>query len=661
MTAAVGPGGARSADLQGLRALAVIAVVIYHSNPELLPAGFIGVDVFFVLSGYLITGLLMRELELEGRISLTSFYLRRARRLFPALVSMLVIVYVASWLILSPGEAAGMTGSMPYAALWLSNFYFSAQEVSYFDEIGQSDLFVHTWSLGIEEQFYLIWPVLLVAFTWHALADRNTLRRRLVLGVAALTLISLVLSWLYSSMLPNEAFFLLPARAWQFGLGGLVYCICGAASRSGRAITSIKVARLCGVLLILAGAMMIPIGAAYPGTWALIPSIGATLVIIADGMSVNKSPSLLGNSWLTWIGDRSYSIYLWHFPIFGLFAAFGIIGLMKGVVTPFFLTLAFAHFSYRFIELPFWKGRLSKTPSLASYIVFFGAMILVVTGALVHTSSSRSEMESEIASRELDWRRDVPMLYQYPCDSWYSSDEVVSCDFGEADPEHTIVLFGDSIGAQWFSLFAEIFVKRGWKLSVLTKSACPIVDEPYVYDRIAARFEICETWRDRAVERIVQMRPRWVIIGSSIEYPFAVEQWQKGSSRLLERIGRSGARMSIALGTPRLAFDGPGCAARSIAKAGQLDPSMCISPAVEPQRFAEIAHALSVAAAEHSSVLIDFSEVVCPQGVCGSISDDGQIVFRDSRHLTDSFIRSRLDVLANRLPQSLIQEVVGGD
>ena len=227
--------------------------------------------------------------------------------------------------------------------------------------------------------------------------------------------------------------------------------------------------------------------------------------------------------------------------------------------------LIISDLSYRFVELPFWKG---KWHNLADARIFGAAglcvaiMLLGVTLPRWNGSATEANGVPDIAELERSWRLDVPMLYQYPCDTWYESAEVVSCDFGEAGPEKTIVLFGDSIAAQWFSLFAESFVTKGWKLKVLTKSACPIVDEPYHYERIGKRFEICEQWRSAATEAIVTARPHWIVIGSSLDYPFSATQWREGTKRAIDQLSASGASVSILLGTPLLGFDGPGCVAR---------------------------------------------------------------------------------------------------
>ncbi|MCB1589664.1 MAG: acyltransferase, partial [Xanthomonadales bacterium] len=206
-------------DLQGLRAIAVIAVVLFHIAPNVVPAGYIGVDAFFVLSGYLITGLLLRERLTSGRLAVLSFYARRIKRLLPAMLVMIAVTQLASWVWLSPGEQDQVAGSAPYAALWISNFYFAWNSTSYFNELANQDLFLHTWSLDVEEQFYLLWPAgLLLLFG----LTRLNPRRSLLVGMAVALIISLIYSVAYTQINPTSAFFLLPARIWEFAAGSMI-------------------------------------------------------------------------------------------------------------------------------------------------------------------------------------------------------------------------------------------------------------------------------------------------------------------------------------------------------------------------------------------------------------------------------------------------------
>lgn len=321
-------------DLQGLRAVAILLVILGHSGLAIAPGGFIGVDVFFVLSGYLITGILLRELEQGGRISLIPFYARRLKRLLPALIFMLSVSAVLATWILSGAEARIQLTSSPFAATWTSNLYFAFTQNDYFNELASRDLFLHTWSLGVEEQFYLIWPVVLMMLLWAGKLRSETKQSGFGImfpGLVMVFVASFILSLYWTKNLPQAAFYLMPSRIWQFSLGALVYLILRSyfSQKSEMTYRSRKLSAYitlgAGLILILVSAILLHPGLAYPGYWALVPSLGAALVIVASHILPKNQNGPLAHPVLVWLGDRSYSLYLWHWPIFML----GVPGITK--------------------------------------------------------------------------------------------------------------------------------------------------------------------------------------------------------------------------------------------------------------------------------------------------------------------------------------------
>ena len=238
-------------DLQGLRAIAVLLVVLAHAGWSELEGGFVGVDVFFVLSGYLITGILVRELTGTGKIDLLKFYTRRLRRLLPALLVMVAVSFAVAVQLLSAAEARSQLGSSPYAVSWTSNLFFALRTVDYFDQLSVKDLFLHTWSLGVEEQFYLVWPAFLLAL--FALGARlgGSGERWLLPGVIVAGLTSLVLCLYWTSAAPEFAFYLMPARIWQLSLGALVYLA------TARAVAAFPAGALRGSWMLALGLLLI--------------------------------------------------------------------------------------------------------------------------------------------------------------------------------------------------------------------------------------------------------------------------------------------------------------------------------------------------------------------------------------------------------------------
>ena len=308
-------------DVQGLRAIAIGLVVLAHGQVRAFQGGFVGVDVFFVLSGYLITGLLLTEYQRSNTIDLAGFYARRLKRLLPALAVMLCVVTLIAPVVLSMHEVTEQTASLSYAATWTSNLFFALRNIDYFAELQMRDLFLHTWSLGLEEQFYLIWPVLLlVAVTRPNRASGSGNFRTLMAVLTLLFVCSLVLAWRLTYSQTTWAYYLMPSRIWQFALGAAVF-----AWRNGRVEVSKALppseayARgqgwlgTAGAVLIVGSAMLIDTRMAYPGFLALFPSFGAAMILIARNTDTSGGVGqILAHPAMVWAGDHAYSWYLWH-------------------------------------------------------------------------------------------------------------------------------------------------------------------------------------------------------------------------------------------------------------------------------------------------------------------------------------------------------------
>ena len=650
-------------DLQGLRAVAILLVVLAHSGVPLFAGGFVGVDVFFVLSGYLITGVLLREFEQTGRIALLRFYARRLKRLLPALAAMVTVsVGLAYWL-LSPFEARVQLASATYASTWTSNLYFFFNELDYFDEIAARDLFLHTWSLGVEEQFYLLWPLLLLAIFLAGPVRRlagDARTRVIIFGVITVT--SFAFSLVLSARWPTAAFYLMPSRIWQFSLGAMVYVAFPSdgvdyATRRGMRIPTPGgplALLIVGLTLILGSAIGLHSEMAYPGVWALAPSLGAALSIMAGyGLSAGHG-GLLAHNAMVWLGDRSYSWYLWHWPVLILGFSFGFESQPMPIFGLVLLSLLLAILSYRWIELPFWRGFLSRAES--ARVILLSALAMVALGALSFHSDRQLANNVAATNHSFSWRSDFPDIYRMPCDAWYHHSRVEPCIFGSDEAPKTVLLLGDSIGAQWFSAIPAIFEPPEWRTVVLTKSACAIVDVEYFYPRIGGPYEICTEWRNAVLDHIEEDRPDVIIIGNAASYNFAEQDWIDGSKRVLDRLSRVASSVLVIPGTPALTFDGPGCVARNIDPNGQLDRNACKSSGGldGPERVGDY---LRTAADPFPNVhVMDLTDVVCPAGYCSATNEDSVVIFRDSQHLTDSFVRGSTPLIRER-----IRDLLAGD
>lgn len=646
-------------DLQGMRAIAILIVIIEHARLSIVKGGFIGVDVFFVLSGYLITGLLFREFKNDQSINFSSFYAQRLKRLLPALLVMVIISSIAGLLMLSGIEARAQIASAPFAVTWTSNLYFSFVMFDYFDELSNRDLFLHTWSLGVEEQFYLIWPaILLILFRFeNKLASDIDVKKYPVtlMGPGLVFLLSLICSIYWTISEPQAAFYLMPSRIWQLSLGGILYIAFESLSLNKKPALKDNILFMLlisiGLLLIFGTSIFIDRNVSYPGLLALLPSIGAALVISSIHTITNEQASPLAHPALVWIGDRSYSLYLWHWPIFILGFSLGFQDLLSKLAL-LLLSLLAAMLSFRAIELPFWRGKWSyATPRhmiLFSLLAMFG-----VTLALYQTwrHLPKQDVATDISNQ---WRIDVPIIYKMPCDAWYSHARVEPCVFGTEAANKKVIFIGDSIGAQWFTFIPTLFSEPNWRTIVLTKSSCPIVDEDIFYQRIGKNYQVCTDWRNAVLDELDKLKPDVLIIGSASTYGFNETQWIEGSSRVLERVSKAAKTILLIPGTPSLGFDGPGCVFRNIVR-DQVDISAC-STKDRLQQIVVITEYLNRAAQRFSNVhLLDLNDLVCPMGNCSAITGEGIVVFRDSQHLTDSFVRSRIPLIRKRLEWLFIE------
>jgi len=366
-------------DLEGLRGVAIALVVLFHAGIPGASGGFVGVDVFFVLSGFLITGLLLREREREGRVGLAAFYARRARRILPAALVILVVTLGASWLVLAPLDLPRVAGDVAASALSVGNIRFAMEATDYFGADRAVSPVLHYWSLGVEEQFYLVWPALLV-LTTRARRPRTAL----ALALSALVGVSFVSSVILTDTSPAWAFYSLPTRAWELGLGGLLAATSIWHDRlPGRLFTPLGWLGLGAILLAL---VAIDPATPYPGVAALLPALGAVAVIVAGARSRSVG-RVLGAAPLRFLGLISFSLYLVHWPLFVLPAANLPIGeelplnVRLGLI-PVAILLGWA--SYAWIERPFHRGlrmSLPPRPVLVTAGIAVALTVMISVGA----------------------------------------------------------------------------------------------------------------------------------------------------------------------------------------------------------------------------------------------------------------------------------------
>lgn len=646
-------------DVEGLRAVAILLVVAAHAGVKVLRGGFVGVDVFYILSGYLITGLLVQEAATTGQLGFARFYARRLRRLLPALLLMLAVTCAVAQLLMPPTELPSQASNATGAALWLSNFQFAFWKLDYFAPSSDTALFLHTWSLGVEEQFYLVWPLLvvLVLGAWKGTKHVPSMARLkwLFVGIFAVSF-ALSLYWTYRT--PMFAFYLMPSRAWQFALGAIVFLAVGSPSfRAHSGIENqawLRPLGWVGLAMILFGAWRIGPSAPYPGTWALLPSFGASMVL-ASGACNNSFglTRLLSLRPMQAMGRVSYSWYLWHWPVLLLGATLLDMRSAWNRLLLVLLSLLIATISYHFFETPIrhrkWlvaKPRWTLVGALA--IMFVAAVSLRAWQFEAKHRDQAAALAPFVAART-----DEAAIYAKGCFVSYASTKVQVCTFGNPSAKHTAILIGDSKAAHWFPAYRQIFDNPQWRFLVITKSACPMVDAPYVALPLRREYTECARWREEAVRKVIAMRPDVVIMGESVTYPFAKNQWVSGTKQVLDDLKGSVGRVYLMLPTPELSFNGRLCAEpRGRFYAALTGQSHCSENAHTAQ-FDNVTRWLIAAATPFTNVqIVDMTNQVCPGALCRS-EIDGKIVFSDAGHMTATFARTLAPALLEALERNV--------
>lgn len=497
-------------DVQGLRGVAVLAVVFFHAGVW-LPGGFVGVDVFFVLSGFVITRLLLRELGDSGGLSLANFYSRRARRLLPAFATFSTVTMLVSILLLSPlgtqaQQHALKTGAS--ATLLAGNWFLYFRGGGYWGPSETLNPFLHTWSLGVEEQFYLVLPAALLV-VWR-LAGRRRGRRRqltaLAMAVGAVSVLSFLFSWALStgslSLGSPErlAFYGTPTRVWEFGAGALVALVeirLLKVNSAGRLVLGAA-----GSALLLYSCVAFDESTVFPGLAALVPVVG-TMALLVGG--AGTGPVTTAMSWrpLTWIGDRSYGWYLWHWPAI-VFA--GVLWPTAGLAKPLAAAASVvpAALSYRFVEQ---RVRLNRgirglrALRLAAFCI--GGPLVLALGAYLGASRGWGlEAPPEWAERGVSFTAGCH-AGDHDKDPWPEK----SCLFDVDNPEGLVLLLGDSHGAAASSAVVRAGNSAGYDVAVWTRSACP-----FVIPKSESQQPMCDWWEQAAVSLVDELRPDLVVV-----------------------------------------------------------------------------------------------------------------------------------------------------
>ena len=680
-------------DIEGLRGVAVTLVVLYHGALLGFVGGFVGVDVFFVISGFLITGLLLRELERRGRISFRAFYARRVRRLAPAGAVVLLVTLLATFLVVDPLDRPDLLADGAAAALSVGNMRFALQASDYFATVSTPSPFLHFWSLAVEEQFYLLWPALLAGV---ALLARGR-RVRLAVGVAMVLVIvvSFAVNLVVTNVSVDWAFYSLPTRAWQLAAGGLVAVLALPLRRLPGALQAAL--GTAGLAAIVVAALFIDGTVPYPGLAAAVPTLGAVAVLIAAGRGPAR---LLTLAPVRFIGQISYSLYLWHWPLLVLpAAALGAALAPNQVAGLMCLAVVVAWLSWRYVETPFragFGGRLARWPGRVVAVGLTGllGLALLASGlawqqgqALAAAAGSPGPTDLGASSLlagatpmpglptaspggpSVSPSPSGPVSYALPAgvhptpagaradqtetelraDGCMGLDTTAvppACWYGDPQGTFTLALVGDSHAAQWFTALDAIAKARHWRLETFTKVRCPFLDVRMVNIALKREYTECEAW-DRAVVARLQAHPadltlistdrNWIDpVAAADDTPVAEAA---SEARLVSQLP---GRVGLIVDTPSSTQDVPACLA-----AHTSDIRPCTFSRAIADRNAIGVREQAIATATGAG-LLDLNDLVCPGDPCQPIVDD-ILIFRDDSHLTATFAMALAPALARAI------------
>ncbi|WP_228002228.1 acyltransferase family protein [Nocardia australiensis] len=682
-------------DIEGLRAVAVLAVVLFHAGVPGIEGGFVGVDVFFVISGFLITGILCREVAATGTIGLARFYGARARRLLPAAGIVLVATAIATAVLLPPLQARQVLGDGLASALYAGNYRLALHGTDYLAADLPPSPFQHFWSLGVEEQFYLVWPALMIATAWFVRRRRTSsaplLPYLLVLaGVAAL---SFAISLTWTGMLPSWAFFSLPARAWELAVGGMVALSTVMWSRLPKSVAA--AAGWVGLALIGAACAHLNEKAPYPGTAALVPVLGAALVIVSDcakpRFGVGRVLAVPG---MRAIGKLSYSWYLWHWPVLvlapqvldhplGLLGSLGAVAMAGGLAmlthwlvenpvrfaprlrSSATLSLAWGGASsavaigvalvlLMLVPTPVGRGMAAPAFTLTAPAAPAGpttdprdeaiGQLVAQTRSVVAGSAEIHAVPSNLTPSLADAPGDKAEVFVNGCvRSWHDAGQA-ECASGDTDSATTVALVGDSHAAMWTPAFELIAAPRHWRLETMAKVTCPLLDLPIVSPYLGREYTECEQWRGQVMARLQVERPRLIVVSMSRRYggDFGFvsydRAWVDGLNHLVTQLRAIGSAVLVLGAIPDPHAIVPACLSEHIDDASACTPARPV--AVNDAGIA----AEQAAATSGGGQYADLTSLFCTTARCPLIVGD-KLVYRDDNHLTVSYAETLAPVI----------------
>lgn len=671
-------------DIQALRAVAILAVVLNHLWPTRLSGGYVGVDVFFVISGFLITSHLVREAAASGRIALSSFYARRVRRLLPAALLVLLVSAVGTIILLPFPRWTRAGAEIMASAGYVENWFLSAMSVDYSALNDQATVAQHYWSLSVEEQFYLIWPLLLLAAWWWAARRKWSPKPVAAIALSIIVVTGIVISVLATMWTPSQAYFVTYTRAWEFGIGGLLAL--APIRRLPRSVANPL--SLLGFAAIAVAAVAFGPNTPFPGAWALLPVLG-TAAVIAAGTSSQQLWHAPVTSFrpVQWLGDVSYSLYLWHWPLIVLvpFALGGTLStLMKAGIVVAALVLAWL--TYRFVERPGQRWRLIAVSNRRTFLAMLGGMgvVMLAGGALMLAGNLRATgdvppeavtIEECVGPQAMANAEACPDRFgraeetvMGPRNSYFylpaecvakpdvlpfgSRTATVACDFSGGDDDPTTVwLVGDSHAQQWQGALFDLARQHRWTVVTSFGGGCPVIDAPFVGFREPAADadrDLCREWSVAVRDAVVTEKPDYVLTSSAGRVQLVDDgtgrsqstQFTEGLVRTWKEWADAGVTVIPLGGVP---FNGevrsPDCVLTNAA-----NPLECAVPRSKAQPEDPYVSAAAQAASPRIRGF-DADPYFCDADTCYAVIG-GVVVYYDADHLNLDYVRRLAPPLA---------------
>lgn len=689
-------------DIQGLRSVAVIGVVLYHLDLPFIPGGFVGVDVFFVISGYLITGILLKQLRNDGRVSLVEFYSRRAKRLLPAATLVLCSTAALTVTFLPVTRWGSVGWDLVAASAYVLNWRLAADSVDYLTKDAAPSPLQHFWSLGVEEQFYLLWPLLLIVAGWlltrgltRSTQNKGITDKRLpalLLVALALVLVpSLIWSIFYTTAAPGPAYFVSTTRFWQLAVGAVLAVLAGQMKHIPALVAGIMGwAGLAGIFIAF---VIIDRSVPYPGGAAALPTIATALVIAAGVNQLRLGPELLlGMKPMLFLGKISYSIYLWHWPL--IVVAGAVLGHLDLPVKAALImtSIGLAYLTFRYIERPFNEMNVFvlnpfRGLQLGCALTLIGCLVggsivqtvrldqaraeadaynmaakdrpvgdvgqkqvVELTGALTLPDNPRSvavenvDVAEHINPAPIAAAKDFPSCLSSKVDE----ADVQSCEYGDKKSKIHVALVGDSHAKQWISALDGIARANKWLLTAYIHDACPFALG--VLEREGAPYESCNSWNERMQDQLATDDKLRMVITSNYTNSAGISGATDTVAAMSDafraawtKLTMRGLAVAVIRDTPAPGFNVPDCVAANLTNLSKCTVKR--GQAVDDRGLAQ----LQAAKGLKGVTMVDLNDYVCPGEPCAPVVGN-VLVYRDSDHLTATYARTLSKRLEDALP-----------